>query len=1476
MAAKSSDDVRLIRPPFERELPPSGHRLRASSGSDPETVWVGHVASPTGLPGTPRGYGPYHVGRGPNRIVGGLSGSPSGYNGVWDFDHFQTGETDSLMGWWPVTGHYGFVGQSNLDDWKRPWFGLDYGNKGNYVIPQGSPKRTFGVVGYWHADGGSTMPAVPADPASHNPLTPTWAPIAGAKSAWCGLRSHGDVAVVDPATGNPFNSQVLDYPGNSDPQFGSASPTGTDRNLPGYGSQWDQMLYRDLQLPQSSGLTLSFDYATNMSTQFRLDHWSQTGWFDKDPLKPVISLGDGNFMSTCNECGAPGVVDSLMVYIGAPVEPVPNAPPLFAANDFLATDGAMYDIYDRQRRWFSEVLKINAPGLTYREVLSVAGVNGTTAAPAHFSQSFNQAVINPILDADGVAGDGGKVRLVFRVKTNRGFDDENYGNSFFSSGTAGAAILDDVAVNGATIGDFESAGSGIDNDPTVPATAAWKSTGKPPGAYFHAHSLGNGLPYYDPCGPITALVRFCNMGSTVLSPGDHDLADKPGGIFGSNSQERLKYAVSPTINLCSSAPGDYNGMGIDAEIAARGPLLWGDVMWNLYQLFSTGGTFAFGWQSYPAAQANGVKCWGAMRTPFTFGTDRSGCFGGLWSDALAEGSIVTSNPSGVPDSIRVYLQSHTRCYLFSLTSSNCSPASGPTAGGYFDNLSIGFVPKRPPAFAQSLASLQFNDCFPVNSQNKSVTFFGPAYDTLAARIQGVLNETDFTKNDLTGPDARENIAGDSAGVKADGDNVRVDLVFRILPGVGNYVQIGNRASGAARRPDTVPRVSASPSDPANGGLTVVDRFWGAYMADNGAFGTDGNGTSGPGHPGGVWDPNRWNSARMDTVETNFFPMQNIDPNLSGLSNSGFYMTCYHESDPKYAVLGIAKNRCFLNKNKQPVKINQDQTNCGDVARFGAYPPAFYTGNPASGYNPNEIPGQPGKTYEFTKILPDGQFTPGTEIQYFARKSKIGEPVTAFDMLPDTNFISHLQFDSFDTSLRRWYEVSVLPDRWKDPGFGGTGMACMLVVELGDFDEPTWVALTDSIGLTTPAKRGAHNGWRARPDQDITGNVGGDDSICRRDNGGQAGSMWDLYTATLGNPSGGLGSRAAAKNTTTGSLTVGRWCTHGPSEDMLKNYRVVTLLAPAFGNIGPLPNHTDDDIGLLNAFLNVPGGSPQPRAMMAMGSGFAVTMSDPDRGHPSFLTGVFLASLRSADYRIFSGNTNDVADLVVQPPVAPAPGFTYGVFNRCTQNLSVFDTPAPGGQVATYYENVGAFGPYVASIYGPENATSRPYRTLIDGWSLGTPGFGAKCPGCVGLGGQPILLSVGVRKYMFDLLTDAFGGLLCAPPGPPVGVGDQPGSGPGSAFVNFLELESSNPMRAREARIVFGLGESEKVKVEVYDVTGRRVRTVANRVFASGQEHVVTWDGRDDAGERLRRGVYFYRLTTPTWTSQKKLVMLGAP
>ena len=49
-----------------------------------------------------------------------------------------------------------------------------------------------------------------------------------------------------------------------------------------------------------------------------------------------------------------------------------------------------------------------------------------------------------------------------------------------------------------------------------------------------------------------------------------------------------------------------------------------------------------------------------------------------------------------------------------------------------------------------------------------------------------------------------------------------------------------------------------------------------------------------------------------------------------------------------------------------------------------------------------------------------------------------------------------------------------------------------------------------------------------------------------------------------------------------------------------------------------------------------------------------------------------------------------------------------------------------------------------------------------------------------------------------------------------------------------------------------------MEVDIYDVAGRRVRTLTDATVPSGV-HRVAWDGKDEAGRPSATGSYFVRL-----------------
>ena len=52
-----------------------------------------------------------------------------------------------------------------------------------------------------------------------------------------------------------------------------------------------------------------------------------------------------------------------------------------------------------------------------------------------------------------------------------------------------------------------------------------------------------------------------------------------------------------------------------------------------------------------------------------------------------------------------------------------------------------------------------------------------------------------------------------------------------------------------------------------------------------------------------------------------------------------------------------------------------------------------------------------------------------------------------------------------------------------------------------------------------------------------------------------------------------------------------------------------------------------------------------------------------------------------------------------------------------------------------------------------------------------------------------------------------------------------------------------------------------------------MKTLTNRVFEGGKMYDLTWDGTNEDGASVARGVYFYQLRSPSFTSQKKLTVL---
>ncbi len=92
---------------------------------------------------------------------------------------------------------------------------------------------------------------------------------------------------------------------------------------------------------------------------------------------------------------------------------------------------------------------------------------------------------------------------------------------------------------------------------------------------------------------------------------------------------------------------------------------------------------------------------------------------------------------------------------------------------------------------------------------------------------------------------------------------------------------------------------------------------------------------------------------------------------------------------------------------------------------------------------------------------------------------------------------------------------------------------------------------------------------------------------------------------------------------------------------------------------------------------------------------------------------------------------------------------------------------------------------------------------------------------------------------------------------------------GMSFNLFQNVP--NPFNPSTA-INFYLSTSGDVELAVYDITGRRVRTLIQGFQRAGK-HLVAWDGRDDRGFAAASGIYLCRLTADRKATSRRMVLM---
>ncbi len=99
-----------------------------------------------------------------------------------------------------------------------------------------------------------------------------------------------------------------------------------------------------------------------------------------------------------------------------------------------------------------------------------------------------------------------------------------------------------------------------------------------------------------------------------------------------------------------------------------------------------------------------------------------------------------------------------------------------------------------------------------------------------------------------------------------------------------------------------------------------------------------------------------------------------------------------------------------------------------------------------------------------------------------------------------------------------------------------------------------------------------------------------------------------------------------------------------------------------------------------------------------------------------------------------------------------------------------------------------------------------------------------------------------------------------------GTGDEEISAPPTVFTVM-----PNPFNP-QTTIAFDLSKAQQVKIDIFDVRGRKVKSLSNERMGQGA-HRIVWDGATDDEKGVGSGVYLIRMSTEESTSIQKALLL---
>jgi len=327
--------------------------------------------------------------------------------------------------------------------------------------------------------------------------------------------------------------------------------------------------------------------------------------------------------------------------------------------------------------------------------------------------------------------------------------------------------------------------------------------------------------------------------------------------------------------------------------------------------------------------------------------------------------------------------------------------------------------------------------------------------------------------------------------------------------------------------------------------------------------------------------------------------------------------------------------------------------------------------------------------------------------------------------------------------------------------------------------------------------------------------------------------------------------------------------------MLRQYYSVLMILTGdlnSGLFGKFINRGADDVNLLKDYLSVPApgtSSTTKRAIIVQGDGFlqseiATGEAGPFPEHKVLCTdflGIDIkrdaSDVHQYSYQPWSTNFNQYVDVNTFGPYS---GNQYTVGNACLwgNDVATVVVNSLNAVEETEFQNFGTHGPYIAGVHTPLQS-GKIYESFVDCWDIEHL-FAHVAPGSAGaspidrlsdVNGASSIGRIGFMWKLFQQIQAATGTQIQGVPFIALGVNDPTN---GKQFVDFMQVRN-NPLITGRANVYFVLSRPDRVTARVFDVSGRLVRTLADRTFQAG-EHDLFWDGTDDGGRQMERGVYF--------------------